>query len=406
MTPRILASAALPSAPSGKAPPSFFRKHGAKLVASVIITVGMVFTLAKGGIKFWPDGGSWATIESRWYAIPLYAASLVAMNYFRAIRWRYLLRAIADVPKRKILSVSWIGFAAILLMPFRIGEFVRPYMIRDHRDSRIDKDKPAQGISIAAATGTILAERVVDGLYLSIILVIAYLSVPMIHPIPKEVVGLRQLHVTVADVRASGYAMFGIFTTASIVITIFYFAREWARKATLLVIGIVSKKLAEKLASFAEKLADGLHFLGRPRDAIPFLFETSVYWFLNVGGMWLLAWGCGVVHADGSPVTFGETCALMGTLSVTILIPGPPGLFGVFQLGIFAGLTMYFPESIVSGEGAAYVFIMYALQFTWTLVGGAIFLIGDRQALRELEEAEGVVPPTPPVASELERATN
>ena len=61
--------------------------------------------------------------------------------------------------------------------------------------------------------------------------------------------------------------------------------------------------------------------------------------------MWLLAWGCGVVHADGSAITFGEACALMGMLGCTILIPGPPGLLGVFQAGIYAGMTMYFPTA-------------------------------------------------------------
>ena len=46
------------------------------------------------------------------------------------MRWRFLLRGVADVPKKRLFAVSIVGFAAILLMPFRIGEFVRPYMIR------------------------------------------------------------------------------------------------------------------------------------------------------------------------------------------------------------------------------------------------------------------------------------
>ncbi len=38
---------------------------------------------------------------------------------------------------------------------------------------------------------------------------------------------------------------------------------------------------------------------GRADDAFGFFVETTLYWTLNAGGMWLLAWGCGVVHADG-----------------------------------------------------------------------------------------------------------
>ena len=319
-----------------------------------------------------PESGSFSQV--RWWTVPAYLAVMAGMSYFRAVRWRYLLRSFADIPTRRILAVSWIGFAAIIIMPFRIGEFVRPYMIRE-------KGK----ISLSSATGTVVAERVVDGLYLSLVLAAALILVPTVHPLPDTVVGLK---VSVAHVRDSGFVMLGVFTSAFIVIAVFYFARAWAKRMTLLVFGVVSKSLSVKLAETAEKLANGLHFLGRARDAIPFLLETTAYWGLNVLGMWLLAWGCGVTHADGSAVTFGETCALMGMLGVTVLIPGPPGLLGVFQVGIYAGMAMYFSTEVITGPGAAYVFLLYALQVGWTLAAAAFFLVVDRNALKQLREAE------------------
>jgi glycosyltransferase 2 family protein len=352
----------------------FLRRHGAKLIASIVITAGIVFTLQKGGLTLVPEGGDFDHV--RWWTLPLYLVSLITMNYFRAVRWRFLLRSFADVPRRRVLAVSWIGFAAILLMPFRIGEIVRPYMLRE-------KGK----VSMSAATGTVMAERVVDGLFLSIVLALALILVPTISPLPEKVVGLP---ISVQQVRTSGFAMLGLFTTAFATIAVFYFARDWARRITLAVFGLVSKKLAEKLAGIAEKLATGLHFLGRGRDSGGFLLETAAYWGLNALGMWLLAWGCGVVHADGSAITFGETCALMGMLGCTILIPGPPGLLGVFQAGIYAGMTMYFPTNVVTGGGSAFVFLLYSTQLAWTVAGASIFLIGDRKALSKLSHTPGI----------------
>ncbi len=352
----------------------FLRRHGAKLIASIVITAGIVFTLQKGGLTLVPEGGDF--VHVRWWTVPLYLLTLIGMNYFRATRWRFLLRPIAEVPRRRVLAVSWIGFAAILLMPFRIGEIVRPYMLRE-------KGK----ISMSAATGTVMAERVVDGLFLSIVLALALIFVPHIQPLPERVVGLP---ISVAQVRTSGFVMLGVFTTAFVTIAVFYFARTWAHKMTLAVFGLVSKKLGEKLAGIAEKLATGLHFFGNPRDSGGFLLETTAYWLLNAGGMWLLAWGCGVVHADGSAITFGESCALMGMLGCTILIPGPPGLLGVFQAGIYAGMTMYFPTSVVTGGGAAFVFLLYVTQLAWTIVGAGIFLVGDRKAVSKLSHAPGL----------------
>ena len=379
-------SPAVPSPP----PPSFVQKHGNKLIASAIITAGIVWTLKQGGIKFIPESGNFDKV--RWWVVPVYFVSLAVMSYFRAVRWRYLLRPFADIPRRRLLAVSWIGFAAILLMPFRIGEFVRPYMIRD--PGRVEKGKHVGRVSMSAATGTIVAERIVDGLYLSIVLALALFLVPHLEPLPETVVGLQ---ISVAKVRGAGYGMLGVFTAAFTVIAVFYVKRDFARRATLAVFGVVSPKLAERLAGMAEHLADGLRFLGRAEDALPFLLETTFYWGINALGMWLLAWGSGVVHADGSAITFPESCAMMGMLGITILVPGPPGLLGVFQLGLYAGMAMYFPATIVSGEGAAYVFLLYASQVVWTVCAALLFLVRpvDRGNLRALEEAEGIVPVDP-----------
>jgi hypothetical protein len=238
---------------------------------------------------------------------------------------------------------------------------------------------------MSMATGSVVAERVTDGLYISTVLAVALLLVPTIQPRPETVVGLK---ISVAQVRYAGFTMLGVFATAFAVIAIFYFARGFAHRATLAVFGMISRPLGEKLAGIAEKLADGLHFLGRPRDALPFLLETTIYWGLNLTGMWLLARWSGIAHADGTPATLGEACAMIGLLSVTILIPGPPGMLGVFQAGIYAGMTMFYPTDVVTGPGPAYVFLVYGIQVAWQLFAAGLFLVVDRGSLRALEEAE------------------
>lgn len=363
---------------------AFFRRHKGKLAASLLITLGIWYTLRKGGLKIVPEGGDFAHV--RWWVVGLYALSLVGFTYFRAVRWRFLLASIATVPKKRLLIVSVIGFAAIFLLPFRLGEVVRPYMVARPPPGH----RPAPGerpLTLTAAMSSIVAERIIDGLYLSIVLAVALLFVPTVHPLPDHVVGLP---ITVDQVRKSGYLMLVAFCGAFATIAVFYFARSWAHRMTLATVGKVSMKLAEKLAHTFEKFADGLHVLGRRGDAFWFLAETTGYWLFNAAGMWLLAWGCGVVHADGSAPTFGEACAYMGLLGCTILIPGPPGLLGVFQAGLYAAMTMYYPTEIVTGPGAAFVFLLYATQALFSIVTAGIGLLmqGVRAPLAALEPAD------------------
>jgi hypothetical protein len=362
----------------------FLRRHKGKLVASLLITVGIWAALHKGGLKIVPEGSDFAHV--RWWTLPCYGMTLLAFNWFRSVRWRFLLRGVADVPKKRLLAVSWVGFAAILLMPFRIGEFVRPYMLRTRPEQRRAGEKV---ITMTAATSSIVAERVLDGLYLSIVLALALVFVPTIQPLPDKVVGIP---VSVEHVRMSGYAMLGLFCVGFTTLVVFYFARSWAHRMTLAILGKVSMRFAEKLATMAEKFAEGLHIFGRPRDAAGFLVETSLYWAINALGMWFLAWGCGVVHTDGTGPAFGEACALMGMLGCAIFIPGPPGMLGVFQAGIYAAMTMYYPTSVVVGAGAAYVFLMYVSQVLCQLVLGGIGLWMERGGLKALEQAVEVGP--------------
>ena len=353
--------------------PGFLRRHAGRFIGSALLTVCVIWAARHSGLELLPSWSRFAHVK--WWTVVVYLALVASWTYFRAVRWRYLLRKAApDVKRPRLLAVSLVGFAAILLLPFRLGEFVRPAMLRE-------KGK----VSFSAATGSIVAERIVDGVYLSVVLVIALLVVPTIRPLPEHVVGLP---VTVAQTRWYAWVTAGGFITGLVVLMVFYFARDFAKRATLAVFGIVSKKLAEKLATEAEKLAHGLDFFGSWRDALGFLLESTGYWMINAFSMLVLAWGCGLQHADGTPPTFGEACAIMGMLGMAILIPGPPGMLGVFQAGLMCGMTMYYPEEIVRDRGAVYACVMFLVQIAWIVSSGAVAMFSGHTSLKQIAADE------------------
>ncbi|MGH7327171.1 MAG: lysylphosphatidylglycerol synthase transmembrane domain-containing protein, partial [Polyangiaceae bacterium] len=157
---------AVSPSPTKDEQPGFFRRNLNKLVLSAIITACLLWGLHKSGLKMVPGWSSFSGIN--WWTVPGYALTLVVVHYFRAVRWRFLLGGVATIPKKRLITVSWVSFAAILLMPFRLGEFVRPLLIR----------QKGTKLTMSAATGTVVAERVVDGLYLSLILAVALFFVP------------------------------------------------------------------------------------------------------------------------------------------------------------------------------------------------------------------------------------
>ena len=96
----------------------------------------------------------------------IYLVTLAATHYFRATRWKYLLRPLGvSLPLGRLLAMSTVGFMGILLLPVRLGEFIRPYYVARSGQSRM-----------SAVLGTVAVERIADGLLISILFFSCYMA--------------------------------------------------------------------------------------------------------------------------------------------------------------------------------------------------------------------------------------
>ena len=350
-------------APRGASPAkSWLRRHRAKLFASLLIGGAFAWVLHAGALPLIPDDNAFSAV--RWWTVPGYVAVWIVVHLIRAGRWHWLLAPIQRVPLRTILPVAFIGFAAIFLLPFRTGEAVRPVLM--HRTGKV---------SGWAATGTVAAERVIDGLCLSLLLFVALQMATPLDPLPNRI---GELPVPTAVIPGAVYGALTMFAAAFVVMGLFYWRRRWARSATLKVVGVVSPALARWLAERVETVADGLRFLPQWRYAVPFTLATLAYWLTNVGSAWLLAKGCGF-----DSISFTQATVVLGVIGLGILLPGAPGFFGAFQMGAYAGFAMYFAARDVIGAGAAFVFIAYVCQALITMIGAALSAALGRTNWRE-----------------------
>jgi len=210
------------------------------------------------------------------------------------------------------------------------------------------------------------AERIIDGLAITGILILSLALAKPVEPLPDHI---GDLQVPAKLVPGAAFITVIGFVAAFALMSVFYWWRDWARRVTRAVVGLVSLKLADWLSGRVEQLADGLGFLRKPRYSLPFLAATLVYWLANGYSWWLLSHAVGIER-----LTLIQGFATMGVLALGILIPNPPGFFGQFQLAIYAGLAMYLPPEEVVGQGSVYVFLTYVIQVGITLASGLIGL--------------------------------
>jgi hypothetical protein len=331
-----------------------------KLALSLVPAGAFVWILQSGSLNIVPPKAELARVAP--ITFPLYFAVWALMYLVRLSRWYWLLAPVQRVPFGPVLRSGAIGLFAIALLPFRMGEVVRPLLIR----------RPPK-LTFWAASGTVGGERVIDALSVSVMLLLGlHFSVPL-DPLPNH---LGTLPINVAIVPKMAMVSALIFAAGCAVMGLFYFQRGLARRLTESVLGVASPRFARFVADKIEQMAGGLGFLAEPKNAVPFILTTIIYWALNAGTFWVLAIGCGLGNLG-----YWGSAATMGVVALGILVPATPGFFGAFQFATFAGLAMYLPPERVMGTGAAYAFLGYVLPISLTSLTGIIGILSKPRAL-------------------------
>jgi glycosyltransferase 2 family protein len=334
-------------------PLPLWRRHAPLLVAATCLVLGFGWILKRGALPLWPPAGTLARVD--WVKASVAVAALVASTQLRFARYTFLISSIVRLPMRRLMAISNIAGALVSFLPFRLGEFARPAMLREK--GRIS------GLAVA---GTVGAERMIDALLFGLMLLLGLsLAVPR-EPVADHVGTLR----IPAVVPWVAWLMTGVSLAAFAAAAAFYWLREAARAATEAIIGIFSKRLGVLVASAVERASHGFAFLTNVPRTAQFLAVSVFALFLHVLGLRILASAVGL-----SEVTLTQAAVLTGVLGLAFALPNAPGFFGSVQMALYAGLALYVHPDRVITEGAAFVFLFYLSYLGMTVIGSLIGLL-------------------------------
>ncbi len=312
----------------------------------------------------------WAGADHAHLALALlaYAGLFSLVHLLRTWRWIYLVRPLGTPTAVTVLRAGAIGFAAIILLPLRLGELVRPYVLSRESD-----------VPMSAAMGTVVVERVMDGLFITGLLFVTLLTYTGDAP--------------TAFASALGWVALAVFGGALAVCTL----AAWRRKPTLALIrrlaSPLSPRLAERLTALLEAFLDGVAALTRGRALAPFLLLTAAYWTLNgLSIAFLASWGFGLPLGPWAGMT------TLAVLVVGLMIPAGPGLAGNYEWFALRGLGLFASAAALSGPGAACVAGMHAAQLLVQLLPGLLLMwlpAGGRPGYRLLALGRAATPPKP-----------
>ncbi len=305
------------------------------------ILVSAVFLwMALGGLKL---DRVWDDIRAANYIwlIPSVAVYFMGV-WVRTWRWDYMLRPLKHVPIRKLFPVVVIGYMGNNIYPFRAGEVLRSYVLRER-----------EAIPISASLATVIVERVFDGL---VMLMFVFLALPFA-PIPSDSI---QSTVVVASVAFFG-AMIVFFGLAAV--------PERALKLLGWINGrFVPHRFREPLMGFAERFMVGLASLRSFRNVLMIFLSSIIIWLFETAKYWF------VMQAFDFEVSFFALMLMNGIVNLATTLPSAPGYIGTFDAPGIAVLTLY---GVAEPIAAAYTLVLHAALWLPITLLGAYYMIRE-----------------------------
>ncbi len=292
--------------------------------------------------------------HANWGGFLLVCALTIFGFWVRAIRWRHFIRDPRPLSTLTLFSATMIGFMANNILPFRLGEFVRPWALA--RSTRM---------SNSMLFATIVVERAIDMLTLLAIFGFALI----VHPIAEN---------TAAGRMVQQGARLMIVLSAGL--TVFVIAAERNRALALGLLGFVPARLRPRAQQLLERFLDGFALFRDPLRLVQ-VFALSVAMFLSFAvALGVTGWS---MHLD---LPWYSGLVMLVVTAIGIMVPAAPGYVGTLNIACVVGLALF---GVGNVPASAYSWFYFLSQWLPITAVGLWFLHREGLSLRSLGQAQG-----------------
>ena len=279
----------------------------------------------------------WRTIASAEWRFIAGAIAFVVLSFFmRALRWRILLNAEAQLDIGTVFWANSAGYLGNSFLPARAGEVIRSVVIS--RRSRLSK---------TYVLTTALGERLLDAITLVLWSSLVLLGV---QPKPQWMADVSRTMAVLAG--AGALAIMILPHTGNLLETIL-------QRLPL------PDRIRRMLLPLAEPVLQGLRAFHDWGRFAGFAGLTVAIWISDSLG----AITCG--RALGISLSFRIAMLLLAGLGLSSGLPSTPGYVGIFQ---FVAVTVLTPFGVSRDGALAYILVLQALSYVVVLFFGLLAL--------------------------------
>jgi glycosyltransferase 2 family protein len=334
--------------------------RGRTRLLGIVVTI-LCLGLAFYGVDFRALLNALATAN---YALLPAAVLLWVIGYMaRTLRWRTILAGASVGSLFDLFGVLMAGFATNNLLPARLGELARAYLLRRRT-----------GLRKTFVLASIFLERVFDGLALvALILLLSMLVTPPEWDREVDIAANVRLIELVATVTFVGVA---------VAVAVLLFRHELATQ----IFASVAQALPTRLNRFATgafaAFVHGLSSMKSPGVVAGTSVLSVVVWTIEWSAYFTVA---SAFHLGLAPVQLAAACAfLLVVVNLGIMLPAAPGYVGTFQFFAVSALAVW---GVPREQALAVAIVAHLTQYVLVTGIGLVFFGREHLSLRAMAVA-------------------
>jgi glycosyltransferase 2 family protein len=268
----------------------------------------------------------------------LASVAFLILTWSRSWRWGSILRPVQQVDQKILFPITSVGYMAIAILPFRLGELVRPVLI--------NRKEPI--VPFTSAISSIIVERTLDAVVLAIVL----LSSVFILPLPHWLV------ISAIVILAIGLILIFImilvtFNTDNTIRFIHPFIR------------IFPKRYFRIIIKLAKDFAIGFKAVASVKRLTFLAAQTLLVWLIVSSIVYLL------FRSLNMNLPLAAIIAVLSLNNLGLMLPSAPGFVGNFEFSIILSLSFF---DVSKSDALIFAIIFHVLGVGITILLGLIFL--------------------------------
>ncbi len=286
----------------------------------------------------------------------LIAISLLAVLtlHLRSLRWKLILPDIPETTKKYLFSNVMIGFMINNILPARIGELARAFILwrKNH-------------FSATVCIGTLILERILDACVFLTFFIVPVFLLPQCSALLPYALGASAIVLFVI----AGLILYVTFQTAMVK------TGNWFVSKT-------PEKIQDRVIKIVRELASNLGWLYSPKRVVMVLllsFTTSLCYPVMI----ILLAGSGTMSFGLLEGMFAQAFAAFGAA-----IPLAPGYVGTLHAVMLQGLNIL---GMNIDHSRALIIIYHAINYIVITLIGLYFFFKEDISFKDIREARKVI---------------